>query len=212
MSGAAAYWDQVAEAKTFTHPLNAAWLARRVAPDARILDYGCGYGRVLGDLAALGYANAAGVDRSKAMIERGLREHPELELCVAEGEAAPYPDRSFDLVLLFAVLTCIASDDDQRRLITDAVRLLRPGGLIYVSDMPLQPDARNRARYDAGIERFGVYGVFETEDGGVLRHHPEPHFDTLLAGFEAVERETIAIHTMNGNPATAIQILARLLV
>jgi hypothetical protein len=113
-------------------------------------------------------------------------------------------------VLRFAVLTCIAADADQRRLIADILRLLGPGGLIYLSDMPLQSDERNRARYDAGAARYGVYGVFETEDGGMLRHHPEPHFDALLAGFEPVERQTIAIRTMNGNPATAVQILARL--
>lgn len=207
--GARAYWDRVAGEKTFTHPLNPAWLRRRVEPHAHILDYGCGYGRVLGDLAALGYRNAAGVDRSPAMIERGRREHRELDLRVIEGDAAPLPAGTFDLVLLFAVLTCIASDDDQRRLIADATRLLRPGGLLYLSDMPLQADARNAARYDAGGERFGVYGLFETEDGAVLRHHSEEHFDDLLAGFEPVERETLAITTMNGNPATAIQILVR---
>jgi SAM-dependent methyltransferase len=210
VGGARGYWDQVAEEKTFTHPLNAAWLGCWVAPGARILDYGCGYGRVLGDLAALGYRNAAGVDRSPAMIERGRREHPELDLRVIEADTAPFADGTFDVVLLFAVLTCIASDDDQRALVGDIMRLLKPGGLIYLSDMPLQTDARNRARYDAGAARFGAYGVFETEDGGVLRHHTEAHFDALLAGFEPVARETLAIRTMNGNPATAVQILARL--
>jgi SAM-dependent methyltransferase len=209
VGGAPGYWDRVAEEKTFTHPLNAAWLERWVAADARILDYGCGYGRTLSDLAALGYTNTAGIDRSAAMIARGRRERPELDLRVA-GDAAPFADQSFDVVLLFAVLTCIAADADQRGLIADIVRLLRPGGLIYVSDMPLQPDERNRARYEAGAGRVGVYGVFESEDGGVLRHHAEPHFDALLAGFEPVERQAIAIRTMNGNPATAVQILARL--
>ncbi len=208
VGGAPAYWDRVAEEKTFTHPLDAARLTRWVKPDARILDYGCGYGRLLSDLAALGYTNAAGIDRSAAMIARGRRECPELDLRVAAG-AAPFADESFDLVLLFAVLTCVAADGDQRSLIADIVRLLRPGGLIYVSDMPLQSDERNRARY-AAAGRFGVYGVFETEDGGVLRHHAEAHFDALLAGFEPVERQAIAIRTMNGNPATAVQILARL--
>jgi SAM-dependent methyltransferase len=210
VGGARAYWDQVAEEKTFTHPLNPAWLERWVRPDARILDYGCGYGRVLCDLAALGYQNSAGVDRSTGMIGRGRREHPALDLHAIEGDAAPFSGGTFDVVLLFAVLTCIAPDDDQRGLVGDVTRLLRPGGLVYISDMPLQSDARNRARYDAGAERFGKYGVFETEDGGVLRHHADTHFAGLLAGFRPVERETLAITTMNGNPATAIQILAHL--
>jgi SAM-dependent methyltransferase len=209
VSDAPAYWNRVADEKTFTHPLSAAWLAGWVEPGARILDYGCGYGRVLRDLAELGHANAVGVDRSAAMIERGLREHPDLDLRITQGSHAPFGDRSFDLVLLFAVLTCIVADEDQRGLIADAARLLRPGALLYLSDMPLQTDARNRERYAADAQRFGVHGVFATDDGGVLRHHADEHFDELLAGFDVIERETRDARTMHGNPATIVQILAR---
>ncbi len=208
-SDAQAYWNRVAEEKSFTHPLNAGWLARWVQPDARILDYGCGYGRVLRDLASLGFANAIGVDSSALMIDRGRREDPRLDLRVIDGLPVPLAEQSFDLVLLFAVLTCIASDTDQSGLVAELFRLLRPGGLLYLSDMPLQTDTRNEARYDAGFGRFGTYGVFEIDDGAVLRHHADGHFEALLSGFEPVEREAIAIMTMNGNSATAVQILAR---
>ena len=203
------YWDRVANGKTFTHPLNARWLARWAPQSASLLDYGCGYGRILSDLAGLGYANAIGIDRSAPMIERGRRENPAFDLRVMAGSSAPLPGGGFDLVLLFSVLTCIVSDGEQRSLIADVVRLLRPGGLLYLSDTPLQADPRNLARYEMGAEPFGVYGVFATEDGGVLRHHAEKHLDDLLAGLELVERETIAISTVNLNPATAVQILAR---
>ncbi|MGW5032036.1 hypothetical protein ACWEQW_12260 [Streptomyces nigra] len=45
------------------------------------------------------------------------------------------------------------------------------GGTRYVSDFLLQEDERNRARYARGSTHFDDYGVFETEDGGVFRHH-----------------------------------------
>src|SRR5579871_4253842 len=206
--GAADYWDRLADEKTFTHPLNAGWLRAEVRPQDRILDFGCGYGRLVGELAGLGYLNAVGVDRSAAMIGRGRRERPELDLRVVES-TVPFADATFDLVLLFAVLTCIVDDVEQEALIAETARLLRAGGLLYVSDMPLQPDARNRARYDAGAAGLGAYGVFETGDGGVLRHHPPERFAALLAGFDILERQTIAVTTMNGNPAAALQVLAR---
>ena len=41
------YWDRVAETKQFTHPLDLALLQRHVAPTAHVLDYGCGYGRIV---------------------------------------------------------------------------------------------------------------------------------------------------------------------
>ncbi|GII79082.1 hypothetical protein Sru01_40640 [Sphaerisporangium rufum] len=43
-----AYWDGVGATKTFTHPLNLDWLAG-ANRNTRILDYGCGYGRVMAE-------------------------------------------------------------------------------------------------------------------------------------------------------------------
>ena len=40
------YWSSVAREKRFSHPIDVSLLARHVARDARILDLGCGYGRL----------------------------------------------------------------------------------------------------------------------------------------------------------------------
>ena len=45
------YWNDVGPTKTFAHPPNLERLARHLDLESRILDYGCGYGRVLGVLA-----------------------------------------------------------------------------------------------------------------------------------------------------------------
>jgi len=115
----------------------------------------------------------------------------------------------FDAVLLMAVLTCVADDRAQRDLIAALYGLLRPGGLLYLSDMPLQTDARNLARYAEGERRFGDYGVFQTEDGAIMRHHDERRLGDLLEAFETVADRSVPIFTLNGHPATAVQILAR---
>jgi hypothetical protein len=116
-----------------------------------------------------------------------------------------------DLLLLFAVLTCVPDDEEQRALMAEVSRLLKPGGLVYVSDVLLQEDARNRERYERGAQSHGVYGVFETGDGAVCRHHERAHLLGLIAefGFAVVEEREIAVATMNGNVANGIQILAR---
>jgi SAM-dependent methyltransferase len=204
-----AYWDRVAAEKAFTHPLNEGWLGGWFRRSDRILDYGCGYGRTLDDLARRGFENTLGVDFSAVMIQRGRRAHPQLDLRVIDKLPVDEPDGSFDAVLLFAVLTCIPSDDDQARLVAELSRLLRSGGLLYVSDMPLQSDARNLARYAAGEARFGVRGVFETDDGAIVRHHSPRRFDSLLAGFERLAVLSIQLTTMNGHAAEGLQILAR---
>ena len=119
------------------------------------------------------------------------------------------PDASVDMVLLFAVLTCVPGDDAQRRLVGELARVVKPGGLLYISDLLLRDDERNRNRYDRFAERYGTYGVFETGDGAVCRHHPSDWFSTLLAGFQATDIRYLTVTTMNGHESSGIQILAR---
>jgi SAM-dependent methyltransferase len=119
------------------------------------------------------------------------------------------PDASIDVILLFAVLTCVPGDDAQRLLIGELHRVLKPGALLYLSDLLLQDDQRNRDRYARFAETYGVYGVFETGDGAVCRHHPSGWFTSLLAGFETVDTRRPTVTTMNGNTSAGLQILAR---
>jgi SAM-dependent methyltransferase len=118
-------------------------------------------------------------------------------------------DASVDLVLLFAVLTCIPDQADQHAVVAEISRLLKPGGLLYVSDLLLQDDARHRERYDAFASDTGVYGAFRSTDGGVFRHHERGWFTTLLGRFDLIHERLFSARTMNGNSAAGIQLLAR---
>ncbi|WP_305784645.1 class I SAM-dependent methyltransferase [Symbioplanes lichenis] len=208
MTDHTAYWNGAGAAKTFTHPLHAAWIRRA----DRILDYGCGYGRTVAELAGLGCTRVRGADPSAALIERGHRERPDLDLCVADS-----PDRlaagSFDTVLLFAVLTCVPADTAQRDLVAGLATLLVPGGRLYVSDYVLQNDDRNRHRYDTWArDHDDPYGTFATTDGAVCRHHDIAHLRSLLtgAGLTPEEERPITVRTMNGHDARGTQLLYRL--
>ncbi|MFI7642877.1 class I SAM-dependent methyltransferase [Nonomuraea sp. NPDC049400] len=205
-----AYWDTVGAEKTFTHPVNLGWLAT-VSRTARILDYGCGYGRVMAELSDHGFSDVSGVDLSPALIARGRQLHPDLRLAVLESPPyLPYSPTSFDVVLLFAVLTCIPDDDAQRALIAELVRVLAPGGLLYISDMVLQDDERNRGRYATYAQQFGTpYGVFATDDGAMVRHHVIVELHALLPDFDLMDERQTSVVTMNGHPSQAVQLLAR---
>ena len=138
------YWDRVAHEKRFSHPLRLDWLEKYSAKQSRILDYGCGYGRTLVDLSAGGFQNLVGVDFSEAMLVRARVAAPCAGLVRNDGHSLPFKNECFDAVLLFAVLTCIPSDEDQRGLLAEVKRVLRPGRLLYISDLLLNNDARNR--------------------------------------------------------------------
>lgn len=176
------FWNQSAASKVFSHPLDIARFERTVPRDAAILDYGCGRGRLCGELVAHGYRRVEGADFSSEMIAAAVREHPTVSFTLVDGAALPYDGASFEAVLLFAVLTCIPPRDAQRALAAELRRVLKRGGLLLVSDYPLQTDARNVARYDAFSREAHEsepwdYGTFRLPDGGTVRHHAMPWFD-----------------------------------
>ena len=203
------YWNRVADEKHFTHPLDFGRFSELVPKAADILDLGCGYGRTWADLRSEGYRNVIGIDISRRMIERGHRLHPGADLRAWEGGELPFSPSSFDAVLLFAVLTCIPSDDGQRSLISEVDRVLRPDGALYLSDYPIQEDARNQSRYAQFASLYGTFGIFELPEGAVLRHHALEWIDDLLSPFTRTDLRFIDVPTMNGNMSRVFQYLGR---
>ncbi|SCY49493.1 class I SAM-dependent methyltransferase [Desulfoluna spongiiphila] len=203
------YWDSVASEKTFSHPVHAETFRKWVRPEEKILDYGCGYGRTCAELTNNGYRHVTGVDISRQMITRGLAANPALDLRHNDAEALPFPHHSFSACTLLAVLTCIPTDAGQRQVIGEIARVLRPGGVLYLSDYPLQSDERNTARYRQHEAEYEKYGVFGLPEGAVVRHHEMPWIHELLSSFELLQEQTIEVATMNGNKATIFQIIAK---
>ena len=203
------YWDSVAGEKHFSHPLRTAWLVRYAEPRTRILDFGCGYGRSLAELPGGGYTDIVGIDFSFRMLKRCRSRMPDVRLVQNDGHTIPLRRNSVDLVLLFAVLTCVPQDDEQRNLLREIGRVLRPGGLIYISDLLLNRDLRNVERYDRYAREYGIYGVFQLPDGAIVRHHTKEWIEELTASFRRLEFEVFEVTTMNQNKSAAFQYLGR---
>jgi SAM-dependent methyltransferase len=204
------YWNRVGPGKAFTHPLNVARVTALLPLESRILDYGCGYGRVLGELRHLGYWNLSGVDSASAMITAARAKVPEIAFQELQSPPQlPFADNSFDAALLFAVLTCVPPDDAQRAIIREIRRVLRYGGLLYISDFWLQTDPRNTERYARDHNKYGAYGVFDLPEGVTVRHHERKWIEELTREFETVALDEIQLETMNGNLAAGFQWFGR---
>lgn len=193
------YWDSVAEKKQFTTPFQSGELCKYLNMNSRILDVGCGYGRTLDELYQMGYHNLLGIDFAEGMIQRGKRQFPYLDLRLKETSAIDLPDHSVDAVILFAVLTCIRSNEEQKDLITEIRRVLKPGGILYVNDFLLNTDERNLNKYQKFADKYQNYGVFELPEGAICRHHSEEWIRELLSGFQELRYEPLTFTTMNGN-------------
>jgi ubiquinone/menaquinone biosynthesis C-methylase UbiE len=199
------YWNTEGPQKTFAHPLNVRRLTHWLSIDSIVIDFGCGYGRCLGELSDSGYENLVGLDFSPAMIQAARERFPEITFEQIEPVTIPLPDESVDGVLLFSVLTCVPTDDGQQAMINELYRVLRRGGLLYISDLWLQSDERNLTRYARDESKYGKYGVFDLPEGVTVRHHDSKWIETLTSKFYNVALDDVDVTTMNGNPAKAFQ-------
>ncbi|MEU7486493.1 class I SAM-dependent methyltransferase [Streptomyces sp. NPDC042319] len=203
-------WETAETATTDSHPFDPAVLRAQLAPGARILDHGCGRGRRVAELVRLGYA-AEGVDGARTPVEHGRREHPGLRLTHCPRLPLPFEAGRYAAALLFGVLTGMPEDAEQRAVLGELARVVRPGGLLHLSDVPLQTDPRSRARYAAYEDEFGAYGVFRTEDGAVVRHHEPEQLRRLLRmhGFAVAEERTAVVGALHGHSVRRVQLIAR---
>jgi ubiquinone/menaquinone biosynthesis C-methylase UbiE len=176
---------------------------------SRILDVGCGYGRTLDELYNHDFENLTGIDYSQGMINRGLRERPYLNLIKTDGDRIPFPDNEFDAVLLVAVLTSNTKDEEQENIISEISRVLKNGGILYLTDFLINQDKRNLERYQKYEDKYGIYGIFELPEGAVLRHHTEEHIFKLTKDFKKLLFEKTVFDTMNGHKSNGFYYIGK---
>ena len=203
------YWNRVADEKDFTTPFRIKIFNQYIPLSAKILDFGCGYGRTLFNLYKAGYTNAVGIDLSENMINRGKSMHPYLNLSIYSGERLPFDDNSFDAIIGLAIFTCIPISSRQEQTMSELFRILKPGGYIYLNDFLLTKDQRNLTRYEIYQEKYHTYGIFELPSGGVFRHHSLEYFTKLVEKFTTIISTTEIFKTMNGNRTNGIFFLGQ---
>jgi len=114
--------------------------------DSRVLEIGCGIGRMLRFLALL-FPEVHGIDVSPEMIQRAqayLAQFPNVTAAVGDGRSlAPYADDYFDLVFSYQVFQHIPEEAVIRSYVDEARRVLRPRGifkgLVKVRDWEGEP-------------------------------------------------------------------------
>ena len=204
------YWNEVAHEKQFTTPFRFDLFQTHVQQGGTILDYGCGYGRTLRQLRKAHFPNLYGVDFSEEMIKRAKLDDTNIQFSVVEDKKLAFPDNFFDSVLLFAVLTCVHSNEEQQEILDEIKRVLKPNGVLYINDFLLNQDDRNVKRYEQSYQKYDIYGVFELPDGAILRHHSEERVKEWMKDFKQLAYEKVEYTTMNGNRSNGIVCMGKL--
>ena len=116
--------------------------------DRKILDLGCGGGTTVSEFIKWGAQseNLCGVDLLPERIEDAKRRYPSIKFYCMDAQHLSFPDFSFDLIILFTVLSSILDDAMGKKIADEAMRVLKPGGLILIYDVrypnPFNPFTR----------------------------------------------------------------------
>jgi SAM-dependent methyltransferase len=121
-----------------------------LAPDAHVLDVGCGPGALTAALAErVGAERVAAVDPSEPFVEACAARVPGADVRAAAAEDLPHPDAGFDAALSQLVVNFMA---DAPTGVREMARVTRPGGTVascvwdYAGEMTML-----RTYWDAAI-------------------------------------------------------------
>ncbi|AOJ07175.1 class I SAM-dependent methyltransferase [Burkholderia mayonis] len=102
----------------------------------RVLDYGCGGGKVSRRLKAAGVAHVTGVDIATTMIDNANAAGTDagLQFAHIDGPSLPFADASFDAAISCFLFVNIPERAELARVAAEVLRVLKPGGTYYILD------------------------------------------------------------------------------
>ncbi len=163
-----------------TGKVHASALRSLIPTNARVLDIGCGYGRIERFLAPH-CAEIHGVDVSATAIRRAKQYVPEANCHfhkIRDRNLSPFPDGWFDFVFSVGTLQHV-SREATFGLLAETYRVLRPGGRALIHLPELQ----------RSLAQFALNSLLGVAGGTRMRYYTEEEarafFDFL--GFREVE-------------------------
>ena len=121
-----------------------------IPKSSKIIEFGCGAGRISLGLSALGYGNITATDFAPKMVEAAAeifaRHNADIETFVCDATDTRLKDTSFDAAIFgFNGLMQIPKSAQRRRAIGEICRILKPGGIFAFTTH--DRDAKRNANY-----------------------------------------------------------------
>jgi SAM-dependent methyltransferase len=165
----------------------------------RLLDVGCGPGRLQAVLTPLG-VSMVGVDRSSGLLREAQSAAPSAAWVRADATALPFGDGRFDRICAFGVLYHVR---EWRRALEEMRRVARPGGRVVVStNGPLAMRRLLDLHYQAALEA----GYTPAEPRGSWFHLD--HLAQVRDVFPGVERDVVESALEFPEPESALRFYA----
>lgn len=154
-----------------------------IKPGDRVLDVGCGTGNLtLTAAAAVGPSGSvAGIDASPEMVDKARKNAGRfgraVDFQLGLIEKIPYPAASFDLVVNRLMIHHLP-DDLKRRGLAEILRVLRPGGSLFIADFK----ARSNTLLGHLALAFARHRMMQTDLSGLVAMVKEAGFVEVASG------------------------------
>lgn len=180
-------WKDEYSRSTWKGPYSIEVMKRLLTPGARVLDTGCGNGKLLAPLERAGFA-VTGIDLSRDALLSIKSEHHGL----IEGDVInlPFKDGTFDAVVCHDVLQHLM-ESERVEAIMEMKRALADRGVLF-----LEVFGKEDMRY--GGEEV-EQDTFRRQSGIIYHYFTEREVICLLEGFEVLGVEnTVTEKTFSG--------------
>jgi 2-polyprenyl-3-methyl-5-hydroxy-6-metoxy-1,4-benzoquinol methylase len=142
-------------------------MLKKVEAGARVLDVGCGNGRLLKILAEKN-VKYVGVDQSESLIKICQEKYPEYKFFAGDilnlGELSDY---DFDYVFCIAVLHHLPGADLRLQALKQLKNKIKPGGTIILTAWNMWPQEKYRGMFYKFI-MLKIFGKNKMDIGDVL--------------------------------------------
>jgi ubiquinone/menaquinone biosynthesis C-methylase UbiE len=163
-------WKKEYSSATWRGPYDIGPVKAALGPGARVLDVGCGSGKIMAPLLRAGY-DVVGMD----VAREGLLMVREGERVEGDARHLPFKDSSFDAVVCYDVLQHLLQHE-RAMAVAEMKRVLVPGGYAFIEAF-----GRQDMRY-GGTEVEPH--TFRRESGIIYHYFSEDELRQLLDGME----------------------------
>jgi ubiquinone/menaquinone biosynthesis C-methylase UbiE len=168
--------------------------------DARVLDVGCGIGKVSAHLASYS-CQVTGIDISEAALTAARVILPQATFLWSDiTQPLPFPDNSFDVIVVSYVLVSLIGEDVVTKLVAELYRVLVPGGVVWLAEATYSPDYEERYAVGKALTGKELVAVsFEKDEAGnetdvvkrYIRHYTGTELDSYFDTFTLIHKGAV---------------------
>ncbi|MCX5795280.1 MAG: class I SAM-dependent methyltransferase [Elusimicrobia bacterium] len=104
-----------------------------------LLDMCCGHGEALDVMYEMGFRNLTGMDIA---FDKRLSEDSRFRYSVGDALKSGFESQSFDIVTCIHAMHHFATFENVQKFLDEALRLLKPGGKLFIVDFENSPQIR----------------------------------------------------------------------